>query len=96
MGSTFVDKNDYPREAIFEAILRFVEEDLVQSGRLEEMARRAQQLTRMHFGRTIGLYVPLYISNHCEADCTGGQIPLRQRIRNSDVGLLNSMVVRLQ
>jgi hypothetical protein len=37
MGSTFVDKNDYPREAIFEAILRFVEEDLVQSGRLEEL-----------------------------------------------------------
>ena len=37
MGSTFVDKNNYPREAIFEAILRFVEEDLVQSGRLEEI-----------------------------------------------------------
>ena len=28
MGKTFVDKNDYPREALFEALLRFVEEDL--------------------------------------------------------------------
>ena len=28
IGSTFVDKNDYPREAFIEALLRFVEEDL--------------------------------------------------------------------
>lgn len=28
LGKTFVDKNDYPREALFEAILRFIEEDL--------------------------------------------------------------------
>ena len=28
IGSTLVDKNDYPREALLEAILRFVEEDL--------------------------------------------------------------------
>jgi pimeloyl-ACP methyl ester carboxylesterase len=28
LGKTFVDKNDYPREALFEALLRFVEEDL--------------------------------------------------------------------
>jgi pimeloyl-ACP methyl ester carboxylesterase len=27
MGKTFVDKNDYPREALFEALLRFIEED---------------------------------------------------------------------
>jgi hypothetical protein len=30
MGSTFVDQNNYPREAMVEAILRFVEEDLGQ------------------------------------------------------------------
>jgi len=30
IGSTFVDKNDYPREALLEAILRFIEEDLLQ------------------------------------------------------------------
>jgi hypothetical protein len=28
IGSTFVDKNDFPREAMIEAILRFVDEDL--------------------------------------------------------------------
>lgn len=28
IGSTFVDKNDFPREALIEAILRFVDEDL--------------------------------------------------------------------
>lgn len=36
---------------------------------LEPMAREAQRLTRLHFGRTIGLYAPLYISNVCGADC---------------------------
>ncbi|MGB5292398.1 MAG: hypothetical protein WBN41_13230 [Lysobacterales bacterium] len=28
IGSTFVDKNDYPREALVEAVIRFVSEDL--------------------------------------------------------------------
>ena len=37
--------------------------------RLEAMAREGQRLTRWHFGRTIGLYVPIYLSNICAADC---------------------------
>ena len=32
IGSLFVDQNDYPREALLEAILRFVEEELETSG----------------------------------------------------------------
>jgi 2-iminoacetate synthase len=36
---------------------------------LEAMAREAQRLTRWHFGRTVGLYAPIYISNLCAADC---------------------------
>ena len=40
------------------------------TGYLEPMAREAQRLTRWHFGRTIGLYVPIYLSNVCGADCT--------------------------
>ncbi len=36
---------------------------------LEVMAREAQRLTRWHFGRTINLYAPIYISNLCAADC---------------------------
>ena len=36
---------------------------------LEPMAQRAQALTRRHFGRTIGLYAPLYLSNYCDGGC---------------------------
>lgn len=36
---------------------------------LEPIAREAHRETRRHFGRTIGMYVPLYISNVCSADC---------------------------
>jgi len=33
----------------------------------EPMAVEAQRLTRWHFGRTIGLFVPVYLSNVCDA-----------------------------
>lgn len=36
---------------------------------LEPMAQKALQLTRLHFGRTITLYVPLYLSNYCSGGC---------------------------
>jgi len=36
---------------------------------LEPMAREAHRLTRWHFGRTISLYAPIYLSNICSADC---------------------------
>ncbi len=36
---------------------------------LESLAQRAQALTRKHFGRTISLYVPLYLSNYCSGGC---------------------------
>lgn len=37
--------------------------------RLEEMARRAQALTRRFFGPVITLYAPLYLSNECDNNC---------------------------
>ena len=37
---------------------------------LEEMAVRANRLTKQHFGSTIGLYAPLYISDFCTNQCT--------------------------
>ncbi len=40
------------------------------ASRLEEMAHLAHRITRRQFGRTIGLYVPIYLSNICAADCT--------------------------
>jgi 2-iminoacetate synthase len=36
---------------------------------LEEIAQRASQITRRFFGKTISLYVPLYLSNHCVGGC---------------------------
>ncbi len=38
--------------------------------RLEEMAARSQRLTRGHFGRTVALYAPLYLSNYCTGGCS--------------------------
>lgn len=36
---------------------------------LEEMAQRAQQETRKHFGNSVGLFTPLYLANYCENYC---------------------------
>lgn len=37
---------------------------------LEQMARRSKEMTLQRFGPTIGLYVPLYLSNRCSNSCT--------------------------
>lgn len=37
--------------------------------RLEQMAQAAHSLTLRHFGRTVKLYTPMYVSNHCENPC---------------------------
>lgn len=37
---------------------------------LEPMAQKAQKITLQYFGRTIGLYAPLYISDYCSNHCT--------------------------
>ena len=39
------------------------------AGHLESMARKAHQLTVQYFGRTVQLFIPLYISNHCANQC---------------------------
>jgi len=36
---------------------------------LEEMAQKAHRLTVQHFGRTVLLYTPLYISDYCVNSC---------------------------
>lgn len=52
-------------------------------GYLEELALRARALTEARFGRTIGLYAPLYVANYCENRCrycgfnAGNGIPRR-------------------
>ncbi len=37
---------------------------------LEPMAQKARELTLQYFGRTIGLYAPMYISDFCSNHCT--------------------------
>ncbi len=36
---------------------------------LEDMAVRARELTRAHFGNSVNLFTPLYVSNHCINGC---------------------------
>lgn len=37
---------------------------------LEQMAARSQQLTQERFGKTIQMYIPMYLSNECQNICT--------------------------
>jgi len=37
---------------------------------LEQMARQAAAITRRHFGRTMRMYAPVYVSNECVNNCT--------------------------
>ena len=39
-------------------------------GPLEDLARRSQQTTRRHFGKTMRLFAPLYVSNECVNNCS--------------------------
>lgn len=54
---------------------------------LEPMAREAQRLTRWHFGRTISMYAPIYISNLCAADCVYCGFAVRSGSRERRVTL---------
>jgi 2-iminoacetate synthase len=53
------------------ALLRRMEQLLapVSAAGLEEMAVQAARLTRQHFGRTMRLFAPLYLSNECVNNC---------------------------
>ena len=39
-------------------------------GPLETLARQSQQVTRRHFGKTMRLFAPLYVSNECVNNCS--------------------------
>lgn len=41
----------------------------VSDAQLEDMALRSRALTRRHFGRTLRLFAPLYLSNECINSC---------------------------
>ncbi len=48
---------------------------------LEPLAQRAYQLTRQRFGFTIGMYVPLYLSNLCSNACTYCGFSMENRLK---------------
>ena len=43
---------------------------MIGSGDLEALAKHSQQTTRRHFGRTMRLFAPLYVSNECVNNCS--------------------------
>ncbi len=55
----------HPAERAFAALVSPAATEL-----LEPMAQRAQALTRGHFGKTVSLYAPLYLSNYCPGGCS--------------------------
>lgn len=54
---------------------------------LEPMARKARQLTIQYFGRTIQLYIPLYIANYCTNECVYCGFNRANRIRRKKLTL---------
>ncbi|MDB4508435.1 2-iminoacetate synthase ThiH [Akkermansiaceae bacterium] len=43
--------------------------DPISSAQLENMACQSQKITRRHFGKTMRLFAPLYVSNECVNNC---------------------------
>ena len=52
---------------------------------LEAMAQRAAELTRRHFGNSIMLFTPLYISNFCNNECVYCSYSRHNRIRRAQL-----------
>jgi len=46
---------------------------------LERMAKKAQKITLRHFGRTIQLYAPIYVSDYCDNQCLYCSFSARNR-----------------
>lgn len=76
---------DDPREAELAALLSPAARPAI-----EAMAVRAQELTRHHFGRTIAMYVPLYLSDYCSGGCVycgfaADRRQVRHRLEPADI-----------
>ena len=50
---------------------------------MEEMALLSQALTQKRFGKTIQMYIPLYLSNECQNICTYCGFSLDNKIRRT-------------
>jgi 2-iminoacetate synthase len=54
---------------------------------LEQMAQKADALTRRHFGNVVFIFTPLYISNYCENKCAYCSFGRQQRIKRRHLSL---------
>lgn len=54
---------------------------------LEQMAQKAQVLTRKHFGNAICLFTPLYIANYCENLCVYCGFNCKNKIHRAQLTL---------
>jgi 2-iminoacetate synthase len=54
---------------------------------LEQMAQKAQVLTRRHFGNVVFIFTPMYISNHCENACPYCSFARQQHIGRRHLSL---------
>ncbi len=59
---------------------------------LEQIAQKAHRLTRWHFGRTISIYAPIYLSNLCASDCVYCYFASHSGIREKRVTLAEEQI----
>ena len=69
---------EYPTQDDFGALLSPAAEPF-----LEQMARRATEETQKHFGNSVLLFTPLYISNYCENHCIYCGFNCKNKIRRA-------------
>ena len=62
------DPSATPPSPLLRRFARLLDDD--SPGALERMARASAALTRRHFGRTMRLFAPLYLSNECVNNCS--------------------------
>ena len=61
---------------------------------LEPMARLSQQLTQQRFGKTIQMYVPMYLSNECNNICTYCGFSLDNKVRRRTLSAISAAPVQ--
>lgn len=71
-----------PSEEGFAALLSPAAEPLI-----EEIAARAREVTRAHFGNSVCMFTPLYVSNHCMNGCVYCGFNRTNRIDRLRLGL---------
>ena len=54
---------------------------------LEQMARKAEEITKNHFGNTVYIFTPLYIANYCQNYCIYCGFNCHNKIRRAKLDM---------